>query len=163
MKALPPPLTKPVITAAERIFSRAYSQTLDFTKLRSLVQANPVAIWDEFATFHVEERVEWCDGTPDSVSFCATLSGCEIAQIKGAAMLLLLRGEAERHNRSPHAKVKNHYRLLMAVRNNINGLHGWLDCETGKLQTGKGWPHLIEALQNKPADKSVRAPVEAAA
>lgn len=141
-------LTKPVVTAAERIFTRAYSQTLDFTKLRALVQANPVAIWDEYATFHIEETTVWPDGSPDSVSFCATLPGCEIAQIKAAALLLLLRGEAEKDIRRTGAKVvRNHYRLVMSVRNNVNGQHGWLDCETGRLQTARGWPHLIAAMQ----------------
>lgn len=141
------PLTKTLVTAAERIFSRSYNQTLDFTKLRELVQSNPVAVWHEYATFHIEERLQWDDDTPDSVSFCATLTGCEIAQVKAAALLLLLRGEHERQNSLSRAKVKTHFRMVMSVPNNVNGLHGWLDCETGQLQTGKGWPGLVAAFQ----------------
>lgn len=149
MKA-PPKLTKSIINAADRIVSRAYLQTLDFTELRKIVQTTPSAVWTEFATFHVEERVEWGDETPPSVTFCASLNGCEEAQIKAAALLLLLRGEAERTNQNRSAKVKRYYRLLLSVPNNVNGLHAWLDCETGKLQTGKGWPALMGALASAP-------------
>lgn len=148
-------LIKPIVEAAERIFSRAYSQTLDFTKLREIVQATPLAVWNEFATFQIEERVEWKDDAPDSVSFIASFQGCEVAQVRAAALLLLLRGEAQKQNASK-GTIKTYYRMVLTVPNTANSLHGWLDCETGKLQTGKGWPGLMAAMSSSPQ----RSPTE---
>lgn len=138
------PLPAPIVTAAQRISAQALKQGLSFADLRKTVAENPVAVWHEWATFHLRETVDF--GDKQEVYHIATLRGCEQALEKGLQMLVFQRALDQPIS---VGKTQRVYQLVLEVPNKVNGLSGWLDCETGRLERPKTWPTLMESMKEE--------------
>lgn len=134
------------ITAAQRIRREACMQCLPLSQLEAIIKSNPVAQWPQFnLTFHVRQVIDWQDGTRPSVSFIATLHGHLTTYDLAKSILVLEDAEKIEINALPNINARYKNSLLIEISNKVNGLKGWLNCETGTLEVGDKWPKELPA------------------